>query len=119
MLPFFMLWVREILLMAASSTALKAAYTTEVAKISDTLLNAEATYLLDRYIEALDSQNSLEGGSIQSYSIAGRTVTKSNLSEGRTLTDSLRGQLHGLIYGHESLMDMNTEIAQPYPQEIS
>ena len=105
--------------MAASSTALKAAYQTEVDKISDTLTNAEADYILDRWIEALDAQNALEGGSIQSYSIHGRSITKANISEGRNAADSLRAQLHQLIYGAESLMDMNTGVAQPVGQEIT
>lgn len=90
----------------ADSTALKAAYTTAIANIDDTLLNAEATYMLDRWIEALDSQNEMEAGSISSYSIAGRTVTKTNATEGRNLVESLRGNLQIFIYGSESLMDM-------------
>lgn len=105
--------------MAASSAAMKAAYTTEVAKISDTLLNAEATYTLDRWIEALDKQQQLEANNIISYSVAGRSVTRSNMSEGRALVETLRADLQAMIYGSESLMDMNTEVAQPYSREIS
>ena len=103
--------------MAASSTALKAAYTTAIGNLDDTLINAEATYLLDRWIEALDSQNAVEAGSIQSYSIAGRTVSKANLTEGAKLVDRLRGQLQIFIYGSESLMDMNTEVSEPYGRQ--
>jgi hypothetical protein len=99
--------------MSASSTALKAAYTTEVAKIDDTLTNAEATYLLDRWIEALDKQNELEANNITSYSIAGRTVTRSNISEGQEACNQLRAQLFQMIYGSASLVDLNSEIAEP------
>jgi len=105
--------------MAASSTALKAAYQTEVNKISGTLEKAEADYLLDRWIEALDAQNALEAGQIQSYSIAGRSVTRANLKDGRSVADRLRAQLQMLIYGAESLMDMNTDVAEPYAQEMN
>ena len=97
----------------ASSTALKTAYTTAVGHIDDTLLKAEATYLLDRWVEALDAQNAVEGGQIQSYTIAGRTVTKSSLGEGSKLIDRLRGQLQMMIYGSAILLDMNEEDSQP------
>jgi len=97
----------------ADSAALKAAYQTEVDKISDTLDNARANYQLARFIDALDAQNALETGSIQSYSIAGRSVTKANLSEGRQMVGELEAQLYELIYGSAILLDLNTGVAEP------
>jgi len=102
----------------ASSTALKAAYLVEVEKIGDTLNKARATYLLDRWTEALDAQNSLESGSIQSYSIAGRSVTKANLKDGQAAIDQLESQLYLMIYGSESIMDLNNNSQESYPQDI-
>ena len=55
--------------MASDPTALKAAFTTEIAKISDTLRNAEATYTLDRWTDAVTQQSALEANQISSYSI--------------------------------------------------
>jgi len=101
----------------ADSTALKAAYLVEVNKIGDALQLAQATYTLDRWTEALDAQNALEAGSIQSYSIAGRSVTKANISEGQTAIDKLHSNLFYMIYGSESLMDLNNTIAAAIPTD--
>ncbi len=96
----------------ASSTALKAAFTTEIAKISDTLQNAEATYTLDRYIEALDKQNALEAGNIISYTMAGRTFTKRNAGDGQAVVQQLRADLNKFIYGRVYLSDNNRGVSQ-------
>jgi hypothetical protein len=99
--------------MAASSAALKTAYQTEVDKITDTLQNAKADYLLDRFIEALDNQNALEANEITSYSIAGRTVTNANPNVGAQAVRILQSDLESLIYGTVHLSDFNTGIAEP------
>ena len=99
--------------MAASSVALKAAYTTEIATISDTLQSAKATYTLDRYIEALDKQNALEANEIQSYTMAGRTFTRRDASAGQDVINELQYELEGYIYGHVVLADNNTGVPQP------
>ena len=98
--------------MAASSTALKAAFTTEIAKISDTLQNAEAAYTLDRYIEALDKQNALEAGNVTSYTMAGRTFTKRNASDGQAIVQQLRADLNKFIYGTVTLLDNNHGVTE-------
>jgi len=97
----------------ASSTALKAAYETEIAKISDTLDKARATYLKDSYIEALDKQNQLEANGVESYTIAGRTIQRANMAEGRGLIRKMESELQELIYGSEVQLDMNTGVAEP------
>lgn len=99
--------------MAASSTALKAALLVEVNKIKDALPLAEATYTLDRYIDALDQQNALEAGAIDSYSIAGRSVTRRNAASGQAVVDALRARLNQMIYGSVTMMDMNVGVAEP------
>ena len=99
--------------MAASSTALKAAYTTEVAKVTGTLDNAKANYQLDRWIEALDAQNAVEAGELLSYSIAGRTITRKNQAVGAQAVRILQHDLESLLYGSVHLSDFNDSVAEP------
>lgn len=99
--------------MAAPTAALKAAYQTEINKLSDALGKARANFALDRLIDALTSQSALESNEIQGYTIAGRTVSRRNSTEGLDLIDRLTADLDGMIYGSVTLVDMNKEVAEP------
>jgi len=99
--------------MAPPTAALKAAYQTEINKLSDTLGKARANYALARLMDALDSQAALEANEIQAYSIAGRQVTMRNPSVGQAAIDRLTADLDAMIYGTVTLADMNYEVDQP------
>ncbi len=92
--------------MSTKTTALKAALQTEVDAITDALARAEADVCLDRYVAALTSQEKLETGAIQSYTIAGRTVTRRNPTEGRGIIENLRAELYGYLRGHVAYVNM-------------
>lgn len=92
---------------------LKTAFETEIAKISNDLSSKMATYKLDAYIAALEKQTAMESNEIQSYTIAGRTITRRNVSEGKAAVAALEADLMKLIYGSKTLMDMNTNVSQP------
>ncbi len=85
---------------------LKTAIMAEVAQISDELDKAEATVLADRYCDALDSQTELEAGGIQSYTIAGRTITRFDPGAGTSLVNEIRAQLYQYIRGGISYISM-------------
>jgi len=87
-------------------TALKSQLVSAVANIEDALVKAEATVALDRYIGALTSQLSVESGAMQSYTIAGRTVTARNIGEGQAIVEKLRAELYGYLRGPISYMGM-------------
>jgi len=97
----------------ATSTAFKAAIVAQIEYIDDDLDKAEATYLCDRYFEALDKQQALEANEITSYSIAGRTFTRRTAAEGQSVINQLRHELDGFLYGTAHLVDANTETAEP------
>lgn len=82
------------------------AYTTEVATISDTLRNAQATYKLSILSDALTKQALLESSAIVSYTIADRTVTRRNVDVGKALIKDLENELYTLIYGPCTQVDM-------------
>ena len=94
--------------MASDPALLKAAFTTAIATISDSLRSAEATYTLDRWADAVDKQAALEANDIISYSVGGRTVTRRNSDAGQELIQQLRYDLEVMIYGSVSLLDNNT-----------
>ena len=86
--------------MSANIDALKVALEAEIDSMTDALGKAEASVLCDRYIDALEAQASMEAGAIQSYTIAGRTVTRRDPAAGEALTRSLRSELNAYIGGN-------------------
>ncbi len=87
---------------------LKAAWTAEIAKISNALIKAEATYALDQYIAALPQQAALEANQIATYSIGGRSFTRRDITAGQIAVDRLKGNLWRYCKGSTSLIDCNT-----------
>ena len=94
--------------MASDPAALKAAYLVEVAKISNVLDKAEATYLVDVWADAVDKQSALEANDIVSYSIGGRTFTRRDVAAGQEAIAQLRYEIRAFIYGTTTLIDNNT-----------
>lgn len=90
----------------ANIDTLKTALEAEIEHIDDDLAKAEAAVLCDRYIAALTGQSDMEAGAVQSYSIAGRTVTRRNAGEGQRLIESLRSQLYAYLRGPGALVSM-------------
>ncbi len=91
--------------MSANIDALKTAILAEVDDLTDAIAKAEATVLADRYCDALAAQSELESGGIQSYTIAGRTVTRSNLNDGTASINALKSELYKYIRGFISYVD--------------
>lgn len=91
--------------MSANLTALDTAYRAKIAELSDDLTKAEAEVACDRYIAAMTSQSELETGSVQSYTIAGRTITRRNAETGHVLIAVLRREFMTYI-GGRLLVDM-------------
>lgn len=97
---------------AANISALKAALAAKIAANTDldALAIAEANQALDRYADALTAQSSLESGSIAAYSLAGRSITKRNLSEGHALLNRLKGEVYSYIRSDTVLIDQGGRV---------
>ena len=87
---------------------LKSAWTARLASISDPVVKAEATYLLDNYVTATEKQVALEASNIQSYTLGGRSITRRDVAVGQSMIQSMRMDLYRYCYGGNSLVDMNT-----------
>lgn len=92
--------------MSTNIIALKAALQAEIDGLADALDKAEAQVALDRYASALTAQSEMEGGAVQSYTIAGRTVTRRTAETGVRLLAELRAQLYRYIRGSVAVVDM-------------
>jgi hypothetical protein len=92
----------------AAIDVLQSAWETEIAKISDALIQADASYTLEVYIAAVQQQASLEAKDIASYSIGGRTFTYRDVLSGQQAIQQLKNQLHDQVYGRSNLVDFNT-----------
>jgi hypothetical protein len=86
---------------------LKTAWETEIAKISDALIKAKATVLLDAYIAAYTQQIALSAKDIASYSIGGRTFTYRDATAGQNMINGMESDLHDYVYSTSSLVDFN------------
>lgn len=98
--------------MTAAADAVEAAYVIEIAKISDTLINAKATYALERWVAGAAALAGIESGAIVSYSIAGRTFTRNTATSFKEVIDGLQSELESYIYGRTRLVDHNLNIAE-------
>jgi len=98
--------------MATPIAALQTAWETEIAKISDTLINAKATYQLSVYIAAVVQQASLESKDISSYSIGSRTFSYRSVGEGAAAVQRLEDSLHDMVYGRSNLVDFNNRVTE-------
>jgi len=92
--------------MSAETVALEAAYQAEINELTDAIGKAEADVILKRYIAALDAQQKVAAGSLQSYTIAGRTITRRNAGEGEAQIENLRAQLAAYVRSPVSYVDM-------------
>ena len=94
-------------------TDLKSAWTAKLAGISDAVIKAEATYLLDGYIAALTNQTALDANTIQSYTIGGRTVSRRDAAVGRKMVQDMKTELYRYVYGSTTLIDLNEGVGAP------
>lgn len=92
--------------MASNIDTLKAAIQVEVDGVSDAVDKAEAQVALDRYAAALTAQSEMESGAVQSYTIAGRTVTRRAAETGVKLIAELRADVYRFIRSPFAVVDM-------------
>lgn len=88
-------------------------WTAEIAKLSDTLRKAEATYTLSRYVAALQSAASMESTDIESYNISQRGMVRRRISDMHAAIARLRLELYRGVYGSISLADLSTDTQEP------
>ena len=86
--------------MSDAVTVLQTEINARIAEIDDTIGRAEAAVVAERYIHALQSQEELEAGSVASYTVAGRTITRRDPSAGHGLVRLLRSELMAYIGGN-------------------
>ena len=79
----------------------------EAEAISDPLERAEAVAAIELYVSALGKYHELtDGGSIQSYTIAGRTITRNNIGDAQKQLEHLRRAAYAYIRGSITYIDM-------------
>ena len=89
------------------TNAIKSLMLTEAECISDPLDRAEAVASIELYVSALGKYHELtEGGSIQSYTIAGRTITRNNIGDAQRQLEQLRKRAYSHIRGSITYIDM-------------
>jgi hypothetical protein len=93
--------------MATALATLAAAYATEIAKISDSVVKAEATYLLERWQAAVAQTATLEAQNVISYSAADVSVQRRRIEESQSQANAMQARLRCMIYGDVVLVDQS------------
>jgi hypothetical protein len=86
---------------------LKAAYLIEVNKITNPLLLAQATVLLDEYIALKTAVSSLNAQTLDSYSIAQRSIQRRKIENAEAACRSKEFELNRALYGVSAIADMS------------
>lgn len=84
----------------SSISVLQAAFAAKIEAISDDLLKAKATCVLDDYVAASTALKALSAKTMDNYSIAGHTFSFRNLPALKKHVDGLEADLLRLIYGN-------------------
>jgi hypothetical protein len=92
---------------------LRTAWEAVIDTVSDSILQAEATVLLDEYINAKTTLASLQQKELQSYTVAGRTAARVDIEKAERIVSKTHHKLVTMVYGRFTLVDLNTVIAQP------
>jgi hypothetical protein len=87
--------------------SLKAAYQTHIANITDPLLSAHATVALDEYIALKTAVATLNAVTLDSYSIAQRSVQRRRILDAETACRQKELELNRALFGVTSVALMN------------
>lgn len=91
--------------MSAATDALIAELTANVALIPNAIDRLDCAVWLEEYAAALPAMIGSTTSNIQSYSIAGRTVSYRTLAELRNRVTELRALIDGAMYGRGGYID--------------
>ena len=84
---------------ATAQAALYAKYNTDIASLTaDSLQYLQAQEAIERWYAAATAQASREASMIQSYTIAGRSISYAQFSDGRAVVEGLKRELEALLY---------------------
>jgi hypothetical protein len=81
---------------------LKAAYETQIAKLTDTFLSANAAVLLDEFIALKTAALTLSAVTLDSYSVAQRSVQRRKIADANSAANQKQVELHRAIFGMAS-----------------
>lgn len=89
--------------------ALRTAYETEIAKLTDPILSASATCLLDEFVAMKTAALSLSSVTMDSYSIAQRSIQRRKIQDATSAANQKQIELNRLIYGITSTAYMSAD----------
>jgi len=82
----------------ANIDTLKTALTTAAADITNDIDRYDCLTLIDDWFACRSAVAAVQGNSIQSYSIAGRSVTRQNIDQFATMERQLYSRIHQYLY---------------------
>ena len=91
--------------MSANTTSLKTLLQAKAALLTDEIDKYRCLEAIDQYIAALDAQAAATSSDVQSYSIAGRSVTRSGGQSFANVVKRLEREVFGYLYGNVTLAD--------------
>lgn len=95
--------------MSTNTDALKAALIVKANELTDTISKYECLELIDQYAAALAKQAETVANDVTSYSIDGRSVTRSSQNSMQAQVANLKANINRLLYGNVTRADFREE----------
>ena len=78
-------------------------------ELDDDIQKCKCKLLIDQYCDALEAQATSVSTEVQSYTIGGRTVTRSEVMKMQGQVNNLEKQINYILYGNTSYPDFNVQ----------
>ena len=95
-------------------TDLQTALETLADTLDDDVRKYECKILIEQYVDALEAQATTVSTDVQSYTINGRTVTRSQVTQMQSQVSNLKKQVNDILYGCVSYADFMND----FPYEL-
>ena len=86
-------------------TDLKAALDALADELDDDVRKYTCKILIEQYVDAIEAQATSVSTDVQSYTIGGRTVTRSEVAKMQGQVSNLQKQINDILYGNVSYAD--------------
>ena len=100
--------------MTATYASYQALLEAKAADLDDAVAKAKCELLIAQYVDALEAQATTVATDVQSYTIGGRTVTRSQVIQMQAQVNNLERQINDILYGNTSYADFNVQVNRRY-----
>jgi len=83
-------------------------------ELDDDVRKYTCLILIDQYVDALEAQATAVSTDVTSYTIGGRTVSRSDVMKMQGQVNNLQSQINDILYGNVSYADFRSNLSEQY-----